>query len=294
MTLEGLAHKQVFLGTSSWKYEGWKGLVYNKAYQSKKEFETHCLEEYPYTCVGVDHTYYAYPLKKTFATYCKQTKALFGLKATEFVTVVKFPKLPRYGKLAGQNNPDFLNPDVFHQQFLAPIEEFQAHIGVVMFEFSHFHQGMIENGRELLKRLGAFFAKLPRDRFRFAIELRNHTWITKDYFAFLKDQGLGHVFNSWTRMPTIGEQLKVWNGLSLPFLAARVLLTPGRPYEKAVEAFSPYDRIQDEQPELRKDSAYLIERAIQLGIPAFVFVNNRAEGCAPKTIEGILKHTSLS
>ena len=46
--------------------------------------------------------------------------------------------------------------------------------------------------------------------------------------------------------------------------------------------------MQEEQPELRRAGAELIRRAIRAGVPAYVFVNNRAEGSAPLTIEGIL------
>ena len=40
---------------------------------------------------------------------------------------------------------------------------------------------------------------------------------------------------------------------------------------------------------LRKDAADLIRWASDMGVPAYTFVNNRFEGCAPKTIDGILE-----
>jgi len=104
----------------------------------------------------------------------------------------------------------------------------------------------------------------------------------------LVDNGAGHVFNSWTRMPDLEEQLALTSEFRFPNLVSRLLLKPGVKYEKAVEIFSPYDRIQDEHPDIRAAAADLIRRALEQGVPAFVFVNNRCEGCAPKTIEGIL------
>ncbi len=283
-----LANQRVYIGTSSWKYEGWKGLIYQKEYRSKKTFDESCLEEYPYTCVGVDHTYYQWPKRDSIARYCSQTPARMGLKATERVTVFKFPKLPRYGKDAGLKNPDFMSASLFQERFLDPLEEFAPHIGCVMLEFSQFYPGMMTSGREFLGCLKTFIRQL-KSSLPIAVEIRNRSWVNADYFSFLRDLGIGHVFNSWTRMPTIGDQLDLWGGTKLPFLASRVLLSPGTAYAHAVEAFSPYNKIQDEQPSLRADVASLITRAIQLGIPAYIFVNNRAEGCAPKTIDSILK-----
>jgi hypothetical protein len=54
-----------------------------------------------------------------------------------------------------------------------------------------------------------------------------------------------------------------------------------------VDAFAPYDRIQDPNPKLRRDVARLIRQAAELRIPAYVLVNNRAEGSAPLTIAAI-------
>jgi hypothetical protein len=72
-----------------------------------------------------------------------------------------------------------------------------------------------------------------------------------------------------------------------PFVVARILLRPGRSYSEAVDAFAPYDRIREPNPGLRHDVARLIAQAAELRIPAYVLVNNRAEGSAPLTIAAI-------
>ncbi|MDB6021371.1 MAG: hypothetical protein JWQ04_1228 [Pedosphaera sp.] len=51
-TLDALAAKGVFIGTSSWKYPGWRGMLYDEqryVYHGKfgeKRFEKNCLAEY--------------------------------------------------------------------------------------------------------------------------------------------------------------------------------------------------------------------------------------------------------
>ncbi len=77
--------------------------------------------------------------------------------------------------------------------------------------------------------------------------------------------------------------------MSGPFIVARALLRPGRTYDEAVDAFAPYDRIQDPNPELRRDLLRLIEAAVTRRIPAYLLVNNRAEGSAPLTVAEVAR-----
>jgi len=58
-TIESLLSKHVYVGTSSWKYEGWKDFIYRTPYKSEKAFAETCLAEYAthYHTVGIDHTY---------------------------------------------------------------------------------------------------------------------------------------------------------------------------------------------------------------------------------------------
>ncbi len=292
--LPKLSERGIYFGTSSWKYPGWRGLVYRQAYKSEKDFQTNCLEEYTgyYPTVGIDHTYYAWPLEKTFAKYDEQTPAgfKFGLKATEKVTVFQYPKQKRYGKEAGKKNEEFLNPELFLEKFILPLKPLHKKIGVIMFEFSQFHPGTISSGSEFVERLGAFFKELRKETdLPFAVELRNAGWLKPAYFKMLVENHSGHVFNSWTKMPPLAEQLSLTEGYQFPIYPARLLLEPGVKYAEAVEAYSPYDKLHHTLTKAREAAAQLVLRALREKAPAYVYVNNRFEGCAPKTIEGILE-----
>lgn len=286
--------QQLYFGTSSWKYEGWKDLIYRRDYKTDKAFQAECLSEYAehYSAVGVDHTYYTWPTAKTFETYCQQTPEgfLFLPKATERVTVFRYPNIKRYGKEAGLLNPDFLNAEAFIENFIRPLAPFRNRLGPVMFEFSQFYPGMLQNGSEFVERLGHFLAEVTSvGEMEFAVEMRNRNWLEKPYFSVLEELAVGHVFNSWTRMPSLAEQLEKAEGFDLPFYLSRILLQPGVKYEQAVEAYSPYNRIQNEQPQLRKDAATIVDKARTEKKRAFTLVNNRAEGCAPLTISAIIE-----
>ncbi len=296
--LARLAGQGVFVGTSSWKYPGWKGLVYDEARYatrgrfSTKRFNAECLAEYAevFPSVGVDHTFYDWPRPEMMRGYADATpeRFTFSLKVTEAVTVKRFPKHDRYGERAGRENEGFLRADLFAEMFLRPSEELGAKRGALIFEFGQFPASDFPDGEAFASVLAPFLARLPRGPM-YAVEVRNRNFLGPAYFSCLTRHDVAHVFASWTRMPSIGEQLDSAASFEAPFHVARALLAPGRLYEAAVERFQPYDRIQDENPQLRADLARLIEQTLRSGRRAFIYVNNRAEGCAPLTIQGMLK-----
>jgi uncharacterized protein YecE (DUF72 family) len=297
--LAELAARGVYLGTSSWKYPGWCGTVYEAAryhYRgklAKSRFEKDSLVEYAETfkTVSVDATYYALPSSKFLLGLAAQVPAdfRFGFKVSDAVTVKRVPKLPRFGELAGQNNPRFLDPGVFSDGFLRPMEAIADKVGILMFEFSHFAAADFAHGRDFVAVLDAFLGRIPRG-WPLGIELRNRDWLTPDYFACLANHGVAHVFNAWTKMPPVSEQLALPSSCPNPDLvAARFLLAQGRFYENAVSGFEPFDRLQEINDEARAAASALIaEGEAAPKRRTFMFINNRLEGCAPFTISALL------
>ncbi len=81
-----LATRNIFVGTSSWKYSGWKGLLYDEAryvYRSKfaeSRFERLCLTEYAevFKTVCVDAAYYKFPDQRYLEGLVAQVPSLRG------------------------------------------------------------------------------------------------------------------------------------------------------------------------------------------------------------------------
>lgn len=53
--------------------------------------------------------------------------------------------------------------------------------------------------------------------------------------------------------------------------------------------FAPFDRVVEEDVTQRQAIARLVARALQHDVPAFVAVNNDAEGCAPESIHRLAR-----
>lgn len=295
-----LAAKSVFVGTSSWKYEGWLGQLYTPArYEyrgkvAKTRFERDCLGEYAevFKTVCVDAAYYTFPRPEYLHKLADAVPDdfQFGFKVTDEITIKKFPSHARHGAKAGQQNRDYLNADLFATAFLKPCADIRGKIGVLMFEFSHFWQSDYEHGRDFVADLDTFLGKLPKG-WPYAIEMRNKTWLVPDYFGCLARHGVTHVFNSWEAMPPVEDQMALPGSRTNPQLvAARFLLKPGRKYEDAVKTFQPYDRVQEENATARASGQGLIaEGKKSPNRKTFIYVNNRLEGNALGTINAMIE-----
>ena len=295
--LADLANRNIFIGGSSWKYPGWFGQIYtrdrylSRGRFSQKRFEAECLNEYAETfpIVCGDFSFYQFPTPEFWAKlFGSAPKSLrYAFKVPEEVTVKAFPTHPRYGPRAGEQNQAFLNAALFQSAFLDLLRPFHSQIAVLIFEFGNFPKRCYESTAEFVRELDPFLAQLPQD-FRYAVEIRNQEFLEPEYFACLRYRGVAHVFNAWTRMPTIGDQIELPEVFTADFTVTRALLRQGRPYEAAVEKFTPYAEAVDPNPETRGSLRRLIERAKRRNEPAFIFVNNRLEGNAPTTIESVV------
>jgi uncharacterized protein YecE (DUF72 family) len=297
--LATLAARGVYVGTSSWKYEGWLGQIYSPdrymryfkqgpPKMLKGRFEKTCLAEYAETfkTVCLDAGFYQFPSAKWLDGIFSQVGQDFrlSLKVTEDITVMRFPNLARYGKRAGQSNPWFLNAEMFISAFLGPLSPNREKVGTLIFEFGHFHPGDLERGRDFVAALDDFLGALPGG-WNYSVEVRNESFLHPTYFEVLKAHHVAHTFNSWSRMPPVSEQIAKPGSEPANFTTARFLLKPGRTYEQAVKAFQPYMEIQDPYPEGRDAIVYLLRQATtNTSRKYYLYVNNRFEGSAPWTI----------
>lgn len=295
--LAELARSDILFGTSSWKYEGWMGQIYTperyftRGRFSRKLFEETCLAEYAevFPAVCGDFSFYQFPSEQYWRRlFAGAPESLtFAFKVPEEITVKHWPGHVRYGARAGAKNESFLNAALLEQALVRPLEAYRRRIGVLIFEFGTFSKKAYETPESFLDELAPFLRALP-EGWRYAVEVRNAEFLCPDYFGLLRLHRIAHVFNAWTRMPPLGTQIGMPGAWTADFAVVRALLRVGRPYEEAVRRFEPYAHVQEENPKAREAIREIVRRALTEKRGAFVFVNNRLEGNAPGTIEGII------
>lgn len=295
-SIRALAKRNIFIGTSSWRYEGWLGQIYTperyftRGKFSKAKFHDECIHEYAevFPVVGGDFSFYAAPTpefwKKLFERSPAQLK--FSLKVPEDFTRKQFTDNPRYGARRGLTNPGFLDPDLFAAGFVEPLAPYLDRVAVLIFEFGSFSRETYPDPRAFADDLARFLDLAPRGM-RYSVEIRNESFLDARYFDALRLHGAAHVFNSWTRMPPLSKQIRIEEAYTAPFTVTRALLRPGRLYEQAVELFSPYKQVKEEYPEGRQSLREIIRESMERKLDAYLHVNNRLEGNAIETIRSV-------
>ena len=284
---------RVRFGTSSWTFPGWAGLVYHRRYGSQRAFLRESLGEYAahplMRTVGIDRGYYTPVPEEDLSAYAAQLPGDFraAIKVWQKVTMPGFPRHARYGADAGKPNPDFLNAELFAEAVHGPVKAaFARNMGPWILEIAPSPFPL--DPTKVAEKLSAFLRDAPRD-FPFAVELRDRGLLGPAYVRALRDHGASHVFNYWSRMPDLATQMRVEGLLECPMVAARLLLPPGRRYDDLRDAYAPFDRLVEPQPQMRRDVVRLVRSALERDAECYVLVNNKAEGSSPLTVQALAK-----
>src|SRR6185295_7066090 len=99
--------------------------------------------------------------------------------------------------------------------------------------------------------------------------------------------GAAHVFNYWTAMPSLREQLTAGKHVGT-FMVMRLMLPPFQRYEAKREEYAPFNRLVAPQEEMRDDVEHILRAAEEADCEdAFVLVNNKAEGSSPLSVRAL-------
>ena len=274
------------LGTSSWSFPGWAGLVY-AASASKQVLSRDGLTAYSrhplLRTVGVDSGFYAPLDAGRLARYAEQVPMDFRflVKAPAAVT-------DRFQRGAGgrirEPNPGFLDTSVALEQAVTPFcEGLGDRAGVLLFQFPPLGRDITDNPRRFAEDLYRFLRRLPKGP-TYAVELRDEALLTPDLAAALHHGGAVPGLASHPRLPLLEAQGELFSRHDDGPLVIRWLLRRNRGYEEARERYQPFDQLLEPDPQTRTAVATLINDALAQGREVFVIVNNKAEGSSPLTL----------
>jgi len=285
---------QIRLGTSSWFFPGWRGLVYEGIHPqtalSKKGLAAYA--EFPMLAtVSLDRTFYAPITTVEYARYAAQVPDRFSfvVKAPALVCDAVVRDEEGRGKVP---NGHFLDAAIAAREFVVPcLEGLGAKAGPLVFQISPLPRGLVEEQAMLIDRLASFFAALPKElgkhRPLYALELRNAELLTPRLMRMLRDTGVRYCVGLHDRMPEVERQetaLKALDGETPGDLVVRWNLHRGFLYQAAKQRYEPFDRLVDEDPETRRILARMAAAAFKAGRRVWITANNKAEGSAPLSL----------
>ncbi len=300
--LRQLGHRvpaTIHLGTSSWSFPGWTGLVFaprNGKPATEQVLARHGLAAYAahplMRTVSLDRTFYAPLTREAFAAYAANVPDSFRfvVKAPAAFTD---PVLRTSGSgEAVRHNPSFLDAATAMVAFLEPaIAGLGAKAGPLVFQFPPLGRRLLADLPRLIARIAAFMAvlrsRVPSDTI-LAVEVRDPQLATDAFAAGLRDASATPCLAVHARMPSVAVQAAAFgldhDACPLP-VVARWNLHAGHGYDDAKQAYFPFNRLVEEDLDSRRELARLATRAAARGRAVFITINNKAEGSAPLSVE---------
>jgi uncharacterized protein YecE (DUF72 family) len=289
---------EIHLGTSSWGFPGWSGLVWDRDYtqaqlarQGLPAYARHPLLR----TVSLDRAFYRPLSASEYALLAAQVP-------DDFRFVVKAPSLVTDALVRGDNgrgmnaNPRFLAPESAVRDFVQPaIEGLGAKIGALVFQLSPLPGPLLLRQAELLERLRLMLRALPSlgptaPHGVVAVELRNDTLICPELADALRDTGATYCLGLHAKMPPIEAQLPLLRALWPGPLVCRWNLHRRHGaygYEDAKDLYAPFDRLVDPDLETRAALARVAAATARARHPVYVTINNKAEGSAPLSVQAL-------
>lgn len=293
------------LGTSSWSYPGWNGLVWDGDY-SESALARQGLSAYAQhpllRCAGIDRSFYRPLTASQYAHYAAQVPAdfRFVVKAPSAVTdaLVRRPDGRGY-----QANPSFLDAELAWRSFVQPaLEGLGAKAGALVFQLSPLPAAQLQRWPALLQRLHALLQHLrtllqaqpalahAAPDAVLAVEVRDPQCLTPEFAAVLREAGATYCLGLHAKMPPLADQLPLLRALWPGPLVCRWNLNPlhgAYGYELAEVEYSPYNRLVDPDLDTRALLARTLVGITGAGQNAFVTLSNQAEGCAPLSVRAL-------
>ena len=275
------------IGTCSWKYRSWTGLVYSAP--DGIDF----LSEYArkYDTVEVDQWFWSlgkgHHVKMPDAAAVAAYRAAvpdgfrFTAKAPNSITLTHHYRKSKMHPL--DPNPHFLSLDLV-ERFLGTLDPMRDTLGPVMFQFEYLNRQKIKSEKTFLEKLDPFLESLPHG-YRFGVELRNPKWINAALLGVLEKHRVVPVLLQGYYMPSIVELYIAWRD-ELAKHDTVVVRLHG-PNRQGIEKHTGkvWDRIVAPKDDELSAIAGVTKDLLGRGVNVYVNVNNHYEGSAPLTIE---------
>lgn len=271
------------IGTCSWKYESWRGLIY-------PEFgEINYLEEYSkvYNTVEIDQWFWSLDKDKALLPKSNVVEEYDSVTPENFRFTVKAPNsltLTHYYK-SQIKNPFFLSSDLM-EAFIDSLNSIHEKIGILMFQFDYLNKQKMNSLSEFISKFDNFISKYDRG-YRIGIEIRNPNYLTNEYFQFLNERNITPVFLQGYYMPSIVD---VYSKNKMLISDQVVIRLHGFDREGIEDKTNKiWDQIIEPKDEELKKIVGVLKDLQTRDVDIYMNVNNHYEGSAPLTIEKIRK-----
>ena len=278
------------IGTCSWKYDTWKGLIYEplKTYRPDEYLPDYAKK---LDSVEIDQWFWSLfpgslrlPDPAAVRLYAKSVPDdfVFTVKAPNSLTLTHYyaKQTPQNASYANKPNPSFLDHDLL-SRFLDALSPLASKLGPVMFQFEYLNKQKMPSKEVFFERFGEFIDAAPKG-YRYAVEIRNPNYLSPEFFSFLKDHELGFVYLDGYYMPPIGQVFDKFKPETASFQVVR--LHGGDRLEIEGETGEVWNKVVASKPGGLKAAAKIVRANAKKRVLTYVNLNNHYEGSAPLSI----------
>lgn len=282
---------RLHIGTCSWKYPSWEGLVYdskkpeNFLQEYARKYESVEIDQWFWSLFGIDKV--VLPKTEVVQEYIDSVPSNFRfvIKAPNSLSLTHLYKSQTSGALV--ENPHFLSPDLY-QTFLNSMGPMQYQIGAINLQFEYLNKVKISSPQLFLDQFVNFIKNIDTT-IPLCIEIRNPNFLNSNYFQTLTQHSIGHTFCQGYYMPDI---LSVYDDFSQHLQGTSIIRLLG-PDRQGIEKTTgkSWDKVVAPKDSEIPGIARLVRKMVdQAGMDIYLNVNNHYEGSAPVTIEKLLQY----
>jgi uncharacterized protein YecE (DUF72 family) len=252
----------LYLGTSSWSFDDWRGSVYPPDAKST-DYLTYYAERFP--AVEIDTTFYRIPTPSMVDSWYRRTPEGFRFAA-------KIPQTITHEKVLRDCQAEL-------QQFTEVMSRLGEKLGPLLFQFPYFAKRHFPTPQAFLDRLAPVLDHLPAG-LRFAVEIRNRWWISQRFLDLLRAHGVAFALIDHPWMPPIQDLVRQHDVVTADFTYIRWLGD-----RQAMEAVTQkWDRLVADR---RRETAVwvgVIRQFLARHLEVYGFYNNHYAGHSPGSI----------
>jgi uncharacterized protein YecE (DUF72 family) len=259
---EPLQGGPLYLGTSSWSFDDWRGTVYPVDAKSS-DYLTHYAKRF--RAVEIDMTFYRIPTPAMVEGWHQRTPDGFRFAA-------KIPQVITHEKILRDCQAEL-------QQFTDVMSLLGQKLGPLLFQFPYFSKRHFASAQAFLDRLEPVLEQLP-EGFRFAVELRNRWWITRRLLDLLHTHQVALALTDHPWMPPIQELLRQHDVVTSDFAYIRWLGD-----RQAMETVTQkWDRLVVDRTQDTAMWVAVLRQLLTCTRTAYGFYNNHYAGHSPGSV----------
>jgi uncharacterized protein YecE (DUF72 family) len=216
--------------------------------------------------VEVDSTFYRTPTLSTVQGWYSKTPP-------GFVFAAKVPQ-----KITHENMLHDCDQEM--TEFLNVMDQLHEKLGPLLLQFAYFNRTAFVGVKDFLARLVPFLKKLSKHH-KFAVEIRNKSWLVPQFIEALCEQGVALALIDQSWMPRPALYFEKFDAITTDFTYVRWLGD-----RKAIEQQTRvWDKIiVDRRAEL-SEWVDILGKVYQRNVQIYTYANNHYAGFSPATVE---------